>query len=558
MKFGPVALAEAEGAVLAHSIGLPDGRLRKGTRLGPSEIARLEAAGSTQVVVAREDPGDVAEDEAAARIAAALVPEPEAAGLEIGPASTGRVNLHAAHAGVLRLDPDRIAAVNRIDEAVTVATLAAHDRVAPRQMVATVKIIPYAAGAAAVEAAERMLSGGPHAGGSLAVAGLELGTASLILTRTPGMAEKLLEKGAEAVRRRIAGLGLALASERAVAHETEAVAEAIRAAPGDMVLILTGSATSDRADVGPAGLLAAGGRLKRFGMPVDPGNLLFLGAREGRPVIGLPGCARSPKLNGADWVMERLACGIPVTSEDIAGMGVGGLLTEIPSRPEPRLGKGGDPAAGSPETAARPRPRVAGLLLAAGAGRRMAGRDKLMEPVGGEPLVARLAREARAVLDPVVAVLRDEAEPRARALAEAGVATVTNPRAAEGMGTSIAAGMAALPPEADAVMVILADMPEIGRDDIARLAASFDTQAGREIVRATAADGTPGNPVVFGRRFFEALARLDGDRGAKAIVEEHRDYLAEVALPGRAALTDLDTPEDWAAWRAARALAEGD
>ena len=110
----------------------------------------------------------------------------------------------------------------------------------------------------------------------------------------------------------------------------------MRELPGDLALILTGSATSDLHDTAPQAVRAAGGLVERFGMPVDPGNLLFLGRLQGRPVIGLPGCARSPALNGADWVLERLACGLAVTGEDIAAMGVGGLLKEIPSRPQPR------------------------------------------------------------------------------------------------------------------------------------------------------------------------------------------------------------------------------
>ena len=105
------------------------------------------------------------------------------------------------------------------------------------------------------------------------------------------------------------------------------------------MLILTGSATSDIDDVAPSALRAAGGQIERFGMPVDPGNLLFLGARDGQDVIGLPGCARAPALNGADWVLSRIVCGVPVSDSDIAGMGVGGLLKEIPTRPQPRRGK---------------------------------------------------------------------------------------------------------------------------------------------------------------------------------------------------------------------------
>ena len=91
-------------------------------------------------------------------------------------------------------------------------------------------------------------------------------------------------------------------------------------------------------DVAPSAVRLAGGKVTRFGMPVDPGNLLFLGEVGNRPVIGLPGCARSPALNGADWVLERVMCGVPIGDAEISAMGVGGLLKEIPTRPRPREG----------------------------------------------------------------------------------------------------------------------------------------------------------------------------------------------------------------------------
>nr|WP_285674057.1 nucleotidyltransferase family protein [Limibaculum sp. NKW23] len=190
-------------------------------------------------------------------------------------------------------------------------------------------------------------------------------------------------------------------------------------------------------------------------------------------------------------------------------------------------------------------------MLAAGSARRMGGRDKLLEPVAGRPLLAQVAAAALASgAEETVAVLRPGDGPRAAALAGLPLRRVENPRAADGMGTSLAAGLAALAPDADAVLVLLADMPEVTADGIDRLIAAFDPEEGREIVRATAADGTPGHPVLFGRRFFEALGGLGGDRGARELVAEHRDFVVEVALPGQAALTDLDTPEAWAAWRA--------
>jgi len=531
MRFGPLHVAEAEGAILAHSVGLASGRLKKGRRLSAADFAALTAAGLAQVTVARLGPDDVAEDAAAARIGAALAPRPEAQGLVVSAPFIGRVNLYALDQGVLVLDAALIGRLNAIDEAITVATLPEHTRVAPRQMLATVKIIPYAA-------PEALLAETP----AIRVNRLRRKTASLIVTRTKGMPAKLASKGAEAVRARLTALGVGLASEVQVAHETAYLAAAVVQAPGEMVLILTGSATSDRGDVGPAALVAAGGRLIRFGMPVDPGNLLFLGDLAGCPVIGLPGCVRSPKLNGADWVLERVACGLrPLGGGDRSDGGRGALLKEIPSRPEPR--------SGGAEMARRP--VVSAVVLAAGQSRRMGGRDKLLEPVAGVPLLRHMVdRLGDSAVDKTVVVLPPEPGARLDALAGSGARAVTNPRAAEGMGTSVGAGVTALRADADAVLIVLADMPELTARDFDHLIAGFDPAEGRAIVHAVTEAGRSGHPVLFGRRFFELLRALEGDRGARALIDDHPEFVADVTLPGGAAATDLDTPEDWAAWRA--------
>ncbi len=331
MRFGPVPLDQAEGAILAHSLKLGGKRLRKGRVLEAADVAALARAGMDEVIVARPDPGDMGEDAAATRLAAALVPEPAAAHLRLTRASTGRVNLYATGPGVLGLDAARLDAANRVDPMVTVATLPPFARVARGTMVATVKIIAYGVAETSVSAAA------DRARDSMRVHPVRLRRATLIQTdigQGPG-------KGEDAIAARLAALGMSLAGSVTVPHRAAPLAEAILAAPGDMVLILTASATSDPADVAPSAVRAAGGSVARFGMPVDPGNLLFLGAQGGRPVIGLPGCARSPALNGADWVLERVACGMEVTDADIAGMGVGGLLKESPARGMPRADAAG-------------------------------------------------------------------------------------------------------------------------------------------------------------------------------------------------------------------------
>ena len=501
MRFGPVPVTEAEGGVLAHSLAAGPARLRKGRRLSAADLATLAAAGVAAVTVARLDADDVDEDAAAAAVAAALTPDADAGGLSAGAPFAGRVNLFAGAAGIVRVDRGAVDALNGGDPAITLATLPDRTRVRAGQMVATVKIIPYAVAGPELARTVRRLA--TASAGALRLHPFRPGRAALILTATPGMKASLLAKGAEVVRARLAALGQTMVPPVTVAHETAAVAAAIAAAEADIVLILGASATSDAADTCPAALVAAGGRLIRFGMPVDPGNLLFLGEHDHRPVVGLPGCARSPALNGADWVLERLAAGLAVSSVDIGQMGVGGLLKEIASRPQPRVGR---PRTSTP-------PRVAALVLAAGAARRMRGRDKLLEVVDGRPLlraVAEAALTSRA--SSVVVVLPPDSPARTDALAGLAVDIVEAPDWAEGMAASIRAGLAAAE-GSDAVVLLLADMPAIGRTEIDRLIAAFDPKKGREICRAVSADGTPGPPGAVRSSILRGAARPHGRRG---------------------------------------------
>jgi molybdenum cofactor cytidylyltransferase len=325
MKFGEVALAQALGSILAHSVALPTGRLRKGAVLTQADIAALSAIGRERIVVAELEAGDIEENAAAMRIAAALVAGKT--GLRVTPAATGRVNILADGAGLAALEVAALEAMNGINPMITVATVAPYARMISRGMIATVKIIAYGVPATDVETACAV------AKGAIGFHSPAYKTASFLQTT---LVEGDAKKGFEASATRLAALGMTAERAPAVAHEIAPLADAINAATGDVILILTASATSDIRDTAPAALRAAGGEITCFGMPVDPGNLLFFGKLGEKPVIGLPGCARSPALNGADWVLERILCGVDLSQGDIAAMGVGGLLKEIASRPQPR------------------------------------------------------------------------------------------------------------------------------------------------------------------------------------------------------------------------------
>lgn len=327
MKFGPVPISDALGGVLAHRETLPDGILVKGRVLTSEDIDRLAAAGYDSVTVARLAADDVDEDAAATTLAEALVAG--APGLRLSVAARGRVNVIAETPGLALLNVDALLCCNRVDPMITVATVAPMHRMDTGGLVATIKIIAYAV------PESHLLSAIAAARASIALARPVIPKVAMIETRID---RDLGDKGMTSLMTRLDRLGVAFAGRKFVDHDATAIATALQQTDAPLVCILTSSATSDLHDTAPEGLRLAGGSVTHFGMPVDPGNLLFLGDLGGRPVIGLPGCARSTALNGADWILERLVCGIAVTPDDIAAMGVGGLLKEIPSRPQPRRG----------------------------------------------------------------------------------------------------------------------------------------------------------------------------------------------------------------------------
>jgi molybdenum cofactor cytidylyltransferase len=527
MKFGPVAPADALGATAVHTIRQGALVLKKGTLIGAAEVAALTAAGIPELVVARLEPGDVAEDLAASEIAAAAAGE----GARIDLAFTGRCNLFAERPGVLVVDKDAIDRLNRVDEAITLATLAAYKPVVAGEMIATVKIIPFAVAGAQRDAA---LAIAAQAKPLVRVAPYRIRKVGVISTLLPGLAGKVIEKTLKITTERLAPAGAGIVAERRVPHERSALAQAIDEvlqAGAELVLVFGASAIADRRDVIPAAVEAVGGRVDHFGMPVDPGNLLLAGEVRGRPVLGAPGCARSPKENGFDWVLMRLLAGLPVSRVDITGMGVGGLLMEIVTRPQPR-----------DEPIPSEGKRVAAVVLAAGRSTRM-GSNKLLAEISGKPLLRLVAEAALASrASPVIVVTGHEREGAEAALTGLPVHFIHNPDFAAGLGTSLRTGISAVPTEADGAIILLGDMPQVDGPLIDRLLAAFDPEKGGLIV-IPSIEGKRGNPVVWSRRFFPDLRAIDGDVGARHLIGTYAEAVVEVPVTGNAALADIDTPD---------------
>lgn len=530
-------LDQARGAILAHSQRLGDRMLRKGSLLDDAAIASLREAGKQEVIAARLDPGDVPEDIAAERLAEALS-QPL---LVRSRAATGRVNLAAGVPGLVRVDTAKIGRINSVDEAVTLGTLPDYTTVAARDLVATIKVIPFSVPGQRLDVVIAIARQGEAAMTLLPFRPLSVG---LIATQLPGLKESATEKTIAVTAARVGALSGTMLPALRLPHEEAAIAEGLGQLMdqgAELLLVAGASAVVDRRDVGPAGIVRAGGEILHFGMPVDPGNLICLGRIGARPALVLPGCARSPKLNGIDFILPRIFAGLTVTGADFMALGVGGLLKEADARPLPREQA---PSIARSGPAPRSRAGVTAVVLAAGRSRRMAPHNKLLvADRTGKPMIARvidnvLSSKAR----PILVVTGHQARDIEQALGGRPVRLVHAPDYAEGLSASLKAGIAAVPADSAAALVCLGDMPLVTGRMLDRLLETYDADEGRLIVLPTFR-GKQGNPMIWDRRFFAEIMQLSGDSGARALLAKHMEHVAEVEMGDDAVLRDFDTTE---------------
>ena len=526
MKFGPASPADAIGGVTVHTLRQGSLVLKKGTTIGPAEVEALNRAGVKEIVVVRLEDGDVSEDVAAASIAQAVAGD----GVNVERAFTGRANLFAASAGVLVVDR---------------ASGRPHQR--RRRSHHLCHACRLQAGGRRRDGRDRQAHsvrgrseaarcrGAAASGGALRIAPYVIKRVGVVSTLLPGLAPKVVEKTLRVTAERLAPAGATIMAERRVPHDEAALKAAIKELLGlgaELVIVFGASAIADRRDVIPAAISGIGGAIEHFGMPVDPGNLLLIGNAGGVPVLGAPGCARSPVENGFDWVLMRLLAGLKVTRAELTGMGVGGLLMEIVTRPQPRE-----------SLAADSNRNVAAIILAAGRSTRMGGPNKLLAELGGKPLVRIVTEQALASkAQGVIVVTGHQAEQVEKALQGLEVTFVRNPDFAEGLASSVKAGIAAVPDDADGAVICLGDMPLISAHLIDRLIEAFAPDRGN-LIAVPVSDDRRGNPVLWSRRFFNELMTLDGDIGARHLIAKHSEAVAEVPVEGHGAFLDIDTPQ---------------
>lgn len=548
MKLIETPIDQAQNGLLAHSHTLPQGRIPKGRHLSKADIEKLREAGVDKVRIALAEDGDIAENEAAAAIAAAL----KMTDVTCGTAATGRVNIHADKLGILRYDRDLLTALNMVDEAITISLVAHNQLLAEGDMLATIKIIPFYVTKTSVAEIIRMLTDRSF----WQFHPITTRTSCLVQTRLPRQPDRLFENTKKVTEKRLAMLGCKLGASYELAHETAPLAAQLNKLgkdSQDIIFIAGASAITDRSDIIPAAIEQAGGRILHFGLPVDPGNLLLLAQLNDKLVIGLPGCARSPKLNGLDWVLQLHLAGIELSDSELAEMAAGGLLMEIISRPMPRLLTHGDEAGMS----------CAGLLLAAGRSTRMsAGHpesnlnalsdetvNKLLADMGGKPMVRQIAETMLASdLGTLYVVVGHQAERVSAALGGLPVRLIFNPDYRLGQSTSLRAGLAAIDDKYTDLMVMLGDMPLISDTLINQLLTAHEagpeqTQQKRSSrITCPTFDSQQGHPVIWGRSFFAELSKMKGDQGGKPLFEQYPDALQSIPVLDDAVLKDADTP----------------
>lgn len=533
MRFVRVPFAEAEGCILGHTLRAGAITFARGRRLIADDLRILAEHGAAELEVARLEAGDIDQGTAAAHIAEGLC----GAGLRASEPVQGRCRVIAEAAGVLRLTPERITALNEVDEAIMVSSLAAHDAVAAGEAVATVRVLPFAISEETLRACLRRLDGPPL----IDLAEFRAFRASLLLVRHPATTQARLTHWSSLIAECLANVGGVLAESRVLSLDEGALRDRLRDADpaADIVLVAGPASTIHRSDPLPTAIGALGGRIIRLGVPTDPGSQLLWAGLDGRPVVGLPACHQLSQLRGFEPLLRRFAAGLEVSASTIAALGVGGLhrtrhLDDDEDLPLP---------AGHP-------PRVAAVILASGRFRRHGDATRLLAPVDGQPLIRRavdaaLASKARPV---IVVLAAEDAEIVGDALlgledvqvVHAGPTLTT-------VGELAGIGLAAVPAAIDAAVFQPGDMPYLRGEDIDMLIDAYDPIGGAAICLPSF-HGRRGSPTLYDRRFFSEIAAAPD--GLNQALSSHGALLREVDTDHPGVLMDLDTLETLSAWSA--------
>ncbi|MFL2783128.1 MAG: NTP transferase domain-containing protein [Rhodospirillales bacterium] len=531
MIFGEVLIDDAVDTILAHTTKISDITIKKGQILTHKDIELLKYHNINKITVARLEISDISEDKAALLIATAL----KTTLVETGNAFTGRCNLISQTKGLMHLDQTKLDRINLINEAITIATLKNNERVNKGQLIATIKIIPFAVPKSVLDKVIDNISSNKI----ISILPFKKKSVGLILTKLPNTKKNILVKTSETTNARIQQLGSEIIHEIRCNHEQQDVINSIKQCENfgcDVILLIGASAVVDREDVLPRSLVKAGGTVDHFGMPVDPGNLLFFGTVRNKPVIGMPGCARSPKLNGFDWILWRILANKKLNKKEVMLMGGGGLLKEISERGHLRKEE-------RTYHLNMNNYKITGILLAAGASRRMGSQNKLLSDLNGKTMIEVVATELiNSKLSHIIVVTGHESEKIKAALTSLDLNFIHNHEYQRGLSTSLKTALEIIPKDTDGIIVCLGDMPLIKAMHIDKLIDAFNPIEGNSIC-VPVYGRKRGNPIVWSNEYLTQIRSIDGDIGAKNILDEHIEQITEVPMEENAVLFDIDTPE---------------
>jgi len=535
MQLKELPTKETIGLILAHSCRLKNQKISKGTLLDSKIVNSLINEKVSQILCAIPNESDLHENEAANLIANAI--DKKKAFSDI--ASTGRVNFKSSSLGIVRYDRSIIKELNLIDESIAFSIVQHNQLLAPNDLIATLKIIPFFVSKSSVESAVKLIRRSPL----FQFHDLKQKKCSLLQTRFNWQKPGIFNATANVTKHRLKNLNCSISEDRLINHNQAEISKCIRdhVSEGTEILLISGaSAIIDRTDDIPKAILQEGGEIFQYGLAVDPGNLLLIGKISNMTIIGMPGCARSPKLNGLDWVLQLLLAEIKIDKEELAEMGAGGLLMEIASRPLPR----------SLNKKISKSRKLFGALLAGGNSRRMGKDNKLLLEIEGIPLVRKIVLEMlKSNLDGYQVVLGYEADKVAEVLKDLPIQFLVNPLWENGQASSLKTAVENLDTEVSDLLVMLADLPGVTSEHINFLIENHsEDKSSNNIITVPCYKGQRGNPVIWGEAFFPDLVKLEGDTGGRVLFPHHPAAMNLVEVHTDCVITDTNTPQELNLW----------
>ena len=533
MKIKNLAPQDSIGVVLAQTYNLPGKIISKGTFVTNEVVGYFKTGNVKTILCAVPEEGDIHEDEAAEAISSAI----DKNHIYADKASTGRVNFKSQSLCLVRYDRDFIKELNLVDESIAFSIVEHNQLLAEGDLIATLKIIPFFMQKKYVDRVIKILAKDEL----FKIHSLKKKEVILIQTCFEWQKKSIFTATSNVTKARLEALGCSLKKEKLINHDYDTLRAIIRSSvknEPEILLVSGATAITDRSDYIPKAILSEGGEIIQYGLAVDPGNLLLIGKVGNTTVIGMPGCARSPKLNGFDWVLQLLMADIPINREELADMGAGGLLMEIASRPLPRA---------LAKSVSKREKKVMGVILAAGNSTRMGKDNKLLKNVGDAPLIRNTAIEMlKSDLDTCSIVLGYQSDKVAAVIKDLDIRLILNPMWEEGQASSLRAAINTLDATYSDLLIMLGDLPGIKSSHINSIIEEhLLTDNRKSKITIPSFKGQKGNPVIWGRSFFHDLSNLEGDVGGRTLFSEHPAAINILEMDDPWVVKDADTPEDF-------------